>query len=313
MAGSERHENSPPHRDPLAPPQVEVIGEPSAGDDGTAPPGSTWSAGARLLAGAAVLVLALGAAAVVVILSDPHRLGRVFSGGAQSPEPAITGTAEPAGSSGLGGAARAAVESRDEAGRAPRDGRVRAEFELVDGVTRFDLWVVELGEELYRIGSPAASGARPRPELTGDLVRLQMERTDDAPSAVEVLLNASVSWELRIIGGSTERRLDLTSARLSGLAFAGGATRTDLRLPAVEGTFVVRVAGGVNLFDVTVAGGRPVRVRAAAGAGAVAVYDRRRDGVVPGTVLGSPDWDRSDDRIFLDLVAGANVVTVRDG
>ncbi|RIV41318.1 hypothetical protein [Micromonospora radicis] len=284
-------------------------GEPAEAGDAAVPAGPTWSAGARLLAAAAVLVLGLGGVAVVVILSDPHRLGLVFSGaGPQSEE-----TAEPAGTSGLGGAARAAAERAEEAMTAPLDGRERASFELVDGVTRFELRVTDLGEELYRITSPAESDARPRPELTGDRLRLRMQRIGDAPGAVEVLLNAQVSWELRITGGVTERRLDLTAGRLSALEFAGGATRTELRLPRTRGALVVRVTGGVNLLAVTVADGAPVRVRARSGAGGVNVYEERRDGVPPGTVLGSPNWDRSVDRIFLDLVAGANLVTVRRG
>ncbi|MFG2060772.1 hypothetical protein ACGFIK_05065 [Micromonospora sp. NPDC048871] len=120
-------------------------------------------------------------------------------------------------------------------------------------------------------------------------------------------------WDLRIIGGTTQRRLDLTAGRVSGLEFAGGATRTELRLPRTRGGMVVRVTGGVNVLDVTVAGGAPVRVRAAAGAGDVRVYDEQHGGVPAGTVLGSPAWDRSVDRIFLDLVAGANLVAVRRG
>ncbi|BCJ56658.1 hypothetical protein [Micromonospora endophytica] len=269
--------------------------------------------GARLLAAAAVLVLGLGAVAVVVILSDPYRVGRVFSGEGQPVPPAATATAAPDGTSGLGGAARAGMESLTAVESGPLAGRRSAEFELVDGVTRFHLTVVELGEELYRIGSPDDSGARPRAELSGDRLRLRMERIDELPSEVEVLLNARVSWDLRITGGTTDRRLDLAAARLTALEFAGGATRTELRLPKVDRGLVVRVTGGVNLFDVRVGGGVPVRVRAGSGAGAVQVYEQRRDGVPAGTVFGSPNWDQVAGRILLDLVAGAHIVTVRPG
>ncbi|MFI7079148.1 hypothetical protein ACIBO1_17805 [Micromonospora sp. NPDC049903] len=279
-----------------------TVGEDEPGDGRP-----TWSAGARLLAAAAVLMLGLGATAVVVILSDPHRLGRVFSG--DLPEV----TAAPDGTSGLGGAARAAAQRPEQVETAPLAGRQRASFELVDGVSRFDLRVTDLGEELYRIITPAESVTRLRPELAGDRVRLRLTQDGTGPGEVEVLLNARVRWQVSLNGGSTERRLDLAAARLSGLELAGGATRTTLRLPAVEGLVVVRVTGGVNRFDVTVVGSVPVRVRSVAGAGAVAVYDERLDGVAPQTVLGSPGWDRAGDRIFLDLVAGANRVTVRGG
>ncbi|WP_431883700.1 hypothetical protein [Micromonospora gifhornensis] len=295
---------------PTTPQPAPVAGrpaDPAVSDAESGDAGRTFSAGARLLAAAAVLVLGLGASAVVVILSDPHRLGRVFTG--EGPQPQVT--AESSG--GLGGAARAAAQTSEEVRTAPLAGRERATFELVDGVTRFELRMADLGQELYRITSPAESDARPRPELTADRLRLRMQQLADGPGEVEVLLNARVTWQVRITGGTTERRLDLTGGRLSGVEFAGGATRTELRLPRTRGTAVVRVTGGVNVFDVTVAGGAPVRVRANAGAGDVQVYDERRDGVPAGTVLGSPEWDRSVDRVFLDLVAGAHLVTVRRG
>ncbi|MEU6023785.1 hypothetical protein [Micromonospora sp. NPDC047134] len=281
--------------------------EPDPAPEGSPTGGRSFSAGARLLAAAAVLVLGCGATAVVVILSDPHRLGRVFTG--EGPQPQIT--AESSG--GLGGAARAAAETPQEVRTAPLAGRERATFELIDGVTRFELRLADLGEQLYRISSPADSDARPRPEVAADRLRLRLEQVGDGPGEVEVLLNARVSWDLRITGGTTQRRLDLTAGRVSGLEFAGGATRTELRLPRTRGGMVVRVTGGVNVLDVTVAGGAPVRVRAAAGAGDVRVYDEQHGGVPAGTVLGSPAWDRSVDRIFLDLVAGANLVAVRRG
>ncbi|WP_341716045.1 hypothetical protein QQG74_18655 [Micromonospora sp. FIMYZ51] len=313
MTGSEQDEKHRTRKpSESAAPQVEVCALAADDEEGSAAR-PTWSAGARLLAAAAVLVLALGAGAVVVILSDPHRLGRVFTGQVEPPQPGGTATAAPGGTSGLGGAARAAAESLTEVESAPLNGRRYAEFELVDGVTRLRLGVADLGEELYRIGSPAGSGARPRPELAGDRLQLRMTQIEEVPGEVEVWLNIRVEWALRITGGSTERRLDLGAARLSALEFGGGATRTDLRLPPVGRGLVIRVTGGVNLFDVRVVGGVPVRVRANAGAGAVEVYDERRDGVPPGTVLGSRDWDRVTGRIFLDLVAGANIVTVRRG
>ncbi|GIJ09466.1 hypothetical protein Van01_26800 [Micromonospora andamanensis] len=310
MAGSvqDGQERTQPGSAPVT--QVEVSPAAPAGTAEPPPERPTWSPAARLLVAAAVLVLGLGAVAVMVILSDPHRLGRVFSG---APEPVASAPTGPDGTSGLGGAARAAQESPEEVTTAPLDGRRRATFELVDGLDWVDLRVTELGAELYRVISPADSGSRARPDLAGDRLSLRMERTGEQPGSVEVLLNARVSWDLRLTGGAAERRLDLSTARLSGLELTGGATRTDLRLPRVDGPLVVRVTGGVNQFDVTVTGGAPVRVRAGSGAGAVDLYGQRRDGLPPGTVLGTPGWDRAAGRIFLDLVAGANVVTVRGG
>ncbi|WBB90139.1 hypothetical protein [Verrucosispora sp. WMMC514] len=310
MAGSVRdgQDRTPAGSIPVS--QVEMSLATPADVDAAPPDRSSWSPAARLLVAAVVLVLGLGAVAVVAILSDPYRLGLVFSGGT---DPVAGATAVPDDAGGLGGAARAARENPEQVWTAPLHDRRRASFELVDGLDRVDLRVTELGEELYRVVSPAGSGARARPVLVGDRMALRMERVGEQPGTVEVLLNARVSWHLRLTGGAAERRVDLSAARLSGLELVGGATRTDLRLPGVDGPLVVRVTGGVNQFDVTVTDGVPVRVRAGSGAGAVEVYGERRDGVAPGTVLGSAGWDRAAGRIFLDLVAGANVVTVRGG
>ncbi|MGC4896662.1 hypothetical protein [Micromonospora sp. DT31] len=55
-------------------------------------------------------------------------------------------------------------------------------------------------------------------------------------------------------------------------------------------------------------GGPPARV--AAGAGSLSVYDVSRGGVAAGDVVSSPGWDRAADRLYPDLVGGANAVSV---
>ncbi|MGN9810491.1 hypothetical protein ACTMSW_14160 [Micromonospora sp. BQ11] len=294
-------------------PVTDAVAEPAGkpGEDDAAR--SAWPYSARLLIAAALVVLALGGVAVVVTLSDPQRLGIAFSGG----EPAGPRTgpvgrpaAEPGG---LGAAAEASARetAAGGVGTAPLAGRRRATFELVDGLTRLDLRVADLGDELYRIGTPTDGGLRAEAEVRGDVVRLRFAPSGrPGPHSAEVVLSSAVTWRLRLAGGVTEQRLDLTAARLAGVELAGGATRTELRLPEITGTVTVRMTGGMNRFDVVVPGTPPVRVRAAAGAGAVAVHGERTRGVAAGALLGSPGWDRFTDRLYVDLVAGVNTVTV---
>ncbi|WP_089158105.1 hypothetical protein [Micromonospora sp. NBS 11-29] len=268
-----------------------------SGDDPDLTP-PRWSDAARWLAAAAVLVVALGAVAVAATLSNPARLGVVFSGGPSSPAPAAGG---------VGGAEVAATETLT----APRGDRRRADFELVDGLTSFTLRAADLGDDLYRIGAPADAGVTPRPELAGQRLRLRVEENGrPGPSAVEVVLNSRVTWRLRLVGGVREQRLDLGAARLAGIELIGGASRTALRLPPLDGALTVRMTGGVSELTVAVPGGPPARVRVAAGAGSLAVYDERRAGIAAGELVSSPGWDRAADRLYLDLVAGANTVSV---
>ncbi|SCG49906.1 hypothetical protein [Micromonospora halophytica] len=295
--------HTPPAVEPTgasAAPVVQVTGEPA--DE--PPHRSPWQSGARLLAAAAIMVLALGALAVTVTLANPDRLGVAFSG-ARPTAPTVAPAAP-----GRGGTARAAAA--EQALTAPLAGRRRATFELADGLTSFRLRTGDLGDDLYQISSPADSGVLPRPELLGERVQVRLVESGRAGrGVVDVVLTSRVTWRLRLVGGVSEHLLDLSSARLSGVEVIGGAARIDLRLPETRGTLTVRMTGGVDQFVVHAPGRPPVRVRAGSGAGGVTVYDDRRDGVGPGEIISSPNWDRSVGRVYVDLVAGAHTVTVR--
>ncbi|SCF24356.1 hypothetical protein [Micromonospora mirobrigensis] len=281
------------------------------GADGTtAEPGGgrRWSPTALALTAAAVVVVVLGAAAVVATLSRPDRLGVVFSGGA-TPSTVVPAAGEPGAAGGVQAAAAQALT-------APLAGRRAATFALDDGLTNLALRVTDLGDDLYRIGGPVDSGIGPRPEVRGDLVRLRLEPTG-RPGAgeIEVLLNSRVTWGLRLAGGVREELLDLSAARaVSGIDMVGGAARIDLRLPPIAGALTVRMSGGVNGFTVRLADAAPpVRIRVASGAGSVTLHGQRREGVAAGDTISSPGWDRSVDRLYLDLAAGANTVIVGAG
>ncbi|MCG5436967.1 hypothetical protein [Micromonospora foliorum] len=210
---------------------------------------------------------------------------------------------------------------------APLAGRQKGTFVLADGLPSFELRVAELGDDLYRISTPAGSGVAGRPAVQGETVRLDLvESGTRGPRAVRVLLNERVAWRLHLFGGVSSQVLDLTRARLLGVELAGGSSRTEVLLPPITaagpgspagsrsdnpvGSLTVRLTGGTSQLDVRVAGETPVRVRAGAGAGSVVVRDDRWDGVAAGTALGTPGWDRSAERLYLDLVAGANSVIV---
>ncbi|MGC4815849.1 hypothetical protein [Micromonospora sp. DT63] len=264
-----------------------------------------WSVGARLLLAAAAVVLVLGASAVVVIVADPYRLGQTYSG--------VPDGVHPDGS--RRDATRPdAAAAAEQTMTTPLAGRQKATFVLADGLSSFDLRVGDLGDDLYRISSPAGSGVAVRPVVQGETVRLGVVATGTSEGrAARVLLSERVAWRLRLEGGVGEQVLDLAQARLLGVDFVGGSARTDLILPPVNGgTTTVRLTGGVNQFDIRVPGTPPVRVRAGAGAGSVAVRDERWAGVAAGALLSTPGWDRSANRLFLDLVAGAGTVTVTE-
>ncbi|MFE0526866.1 hypothetical protein ACFW0V_04645 [Micromonospora parva] len=228
--------------------------------------------------------------------------------------------ADPDARDGRPGGAGAAAE---QLLTAPLDGWRKGTFVLADGLTSFELRVGELGEDLYRISIPAGSGVAGRPTVRGETARLDLvESGTRGPRAVRVLLNERVAWRLHLVGGVSSQVLDLSRARLLGVDLAGGSSRTEILLPPItaagaddlagptSGGLTVRLTGGTSQLDVRVPGETPVRVRAGVGAGSVVVRDERWDGVAAGSVLGTPGWDRSAERLYLDLVAGANSVIV---
>ncbi|MEU8020481.1 hypothetical protein AB0B74_31425 [Micromonospora parva] len=228
--------------------------------------------------------------------------------------------ADPDAPGGRRGGAGAAAE---QLLTAPLGGWRKGTFVLADGLTSFELRVAELGEDLYRISVPAGSGVAGRPTVRGETARLDLvESGTRGPRAVRVLLNERVAWRLHLVGGVSSQVLDLTRARLLGVDLAGGSSRTEILLPPIttagaddpagptSGSLTVRLTGGTSQLDVRVPGETPVRVRAGVGAGSVVVRDERWDGVAAGSVLGTPGWDRSAERLYLDLVAGANSVIV---
>ncbi|WCN84238.1 hypothetical protein [Micromonospora sp. LH3U1] len=123
---------------------------------GDAASGRRWSVGARLLVAAAAVVLVLGAAAAAAIVAAPRRLGMTYSDATDGARPDGAGRpggiVEPdAAGRGPGGAGAAAEQTMT----APLAGRQTGTFVLADGLSSFDLRVADLGDDLYRISSPA--------------------------------------------------------------------------------------------------------------------------------------------------------------
>jgi hypothetical protein len=235
-------------------------------------PGRRWVAGA----GIAAALLILAGAAVVVFGRSPAQPADYRQG---------TGAA-------------AAVS-------APRGGRTEAGFDLLDGATAITVRTAELGADLYRITAPAAA-----PAVTDTDGRIRLSLGRGPARAVDVLLSASVRWDLRVGGGAELSTIDLGGAQLAAVDLAGGAGRIELTLPRPDGTLTVRMSGGVSRFDVHTAGQVPVRVRVGSGAGQVVLDGTSHSGVAAGALFTPAGWNHSVDRIDVNAVAGMSALTV---
>ncbi|GAA2574289.1 hypothetical protein GCM10010435_57050 [Winogradskya consettensis] len=187
----------------------------------------------------------------------------------------------------------------------PLDGRDKASFELVTETNELEVRTADLGDTLYQVTTPENGPALPRTTNTDGAVRLFLDRSGQrGQEQVEVLLNQDVRWQVTMTGGVKQGTFDLAGAVIEGVDLVGGATRIDLTLPKPDGTLPIRMAGGVNTFEVRAERDVPVRLRTRRGAGQVTFEGRTDDGVAKEAAFLSPGWQKSSDRIDVDAVAG---------
>jgi hypothetical protein len=189
----------------------------------------------------------------------------------------------------------------------PLDGRTAAGLDLVSAAVVVTVRSAAIGDDLYRVSTPA-DGGRPYATEAGGRVRLALDGAGGR--VVDIVLNERVRWDLSVAGGAEQHRIDLSGSRLRRVDLAGGAGRIVLTLPRPEGTLRVRMAGGVRDLAVHTAGTAPVRVRVGSGAGRVVLGGRTHAGVAAGALFTPERWDDTGDRIDLDAAAGMSQLTV---
>jgi hypothetical protein len=191
------------------------------------------------------------------------------------------------------------------------DGLTAASLDLVDGAGDVEMRAEDLGDDLFRVDTPDGSGVTPRVDRDGGALRLHLPPgVHGGPAAVDIVLNATVRWTLRVAGGADRTRIDLTGVRVDAVDLAGGAKTIDLTLPAPSGAVPVRMTGGVDQFLVRLPGATPVRVQVQSGAGQVTLAGATHRGIAPGRSFTANGWAAGAAGIDLLAVAGMSALTV---
>ncbi|WFE39863.1 hypothetical protein [Micromonospora sp. WMMD998] len=194
---------------------------------------------------------------------------------------------------------------------ADRGDRRTAVFVLVDGADVVRVRTADLGDDLYRVSTPAEAKVRPAVSGSDGTVTAGLAATDGAgPALVEVALHDDVRWRVRLAGGAQEEVLDLREGRIEEVELTAGVSRAEVTLPPAAGTVRLSMTGGASRLLVHLAGDAPVRVRAAGGAGRVSVDGVDRTGVAGGTVWTPDGWAAATDRYDIDAVAGVSDLVV---
>lgn len=201
-------------------------------------------------------------------------------------------------------------------------GRSRATLDVVTGTALLTIGVADFdpGGPLLRASTPAGDPPPLLRETDADgtspagqdpLVTLSARNA----SAVTVTLNAAVSWQLDLAGGTSRTVADLRGGQVTGISLTAGADVIDLVLPRPHGRVPVQLGAGASQFLLSLPGGVPVRVTAASGAGEVSLEGQDHSGVAGGSVFTTPGWAPGATGLDIDALAGAGriAVTARPG
>jgi hypothetical protein len=140
-------------------------------------------------------------------------------------------------------------------------------------------------------------------ELTYPLLSLRRRRQRDA-----ITLNSAVPWSIHVDGGVGGVTADFSRVALRRLRFDGGVARTEVSLPAPEGTLRVTL-GAASRVTLSRPGGVPVRVTIRRGSSALTVDDQCFGAIGGAMTVASPDFATARDRIDI-VIDSADRLTV---
>lgn len=198
----------------------------------------------------------------------------------------------------------------------PRGGLTAASLDLESGAMVVRVTSQPLGDDLIAVSTAPTAPQVPQLTTAGASVTVHLGPAFGAGGGggtVDILLNAAVTWSVRLNGGSTTTRLDARAGGLTSLELAAGASNEEISLGHPVGTLVLIVTGGAAEMHLHLPREVPVRLRTGGGASSVTV-----DGVAeprsqsPQTVT-TPGYESATDRVDVDLRAGVGTVTVDRG
>jgi hypothetical protein len=139
---------------------------------------------------------------------------------------------------------------------------------------------------LYRVATRNGDGTVPSVAGTASRPTVKLVAVGNRAGAhLNVQLAPGVRWTIRLLGGATNERLDLTHGGLSELSVVAGVSKITLALPPPSGVDQLSVAGGSSFFDVSLPRGTAMVIEFGGGAGIVTVNGARYTGVPAGSTF----------------------------
>lgn len=231
-----------------------------------------------------------------------HETAALLDGATQQ---LLAGAAELAGER----AARNADES-DEVARAPLAGVEHGRLRFASGAARLTLRGARI-KDLYRA---TFEGKRPRVTLGApgevDVRYKGFSWFGAGDVAAQLTLTSAVPWSIEIRRGVSQLVAELRDLQVEAIEISGGASESELALPAPRGTSTLRLSGGASRLLIRRPRGSAAQVSVRGGASNL-VFDAQQLGAVGGaTRLSTPGWDSASDRWAIELTGGASDLSI---
>jgi DNA-binding MarR family transcriptional regulator len=212
----------------------------------------------------------------------------------------------PGGGDGGGDAAIAGSEHS-----APLGGLTSAKLHIRSGLSSLRLRDGADPRELYRA---AFEGATPQVRLRDGRVLVQYRGLpfDWRKRTATFGLNQTIPWTIEVVGGIQKVEADLRAVDVRRFDLTGGIERMHLELGRPQGEVAIRIVGGAKTIRIERPRGIAARVRVVGGTGGVTIDGQHLDQTGGPSMLETPSWDKSKDRIALDVVGGSKSIEIVD-
>jgi DNA-binding MarR family transcriptional regulator len=193
---------------------------------------------------------------------------------------------------------------------APIGGLSRARLLFKSGANELLIRGSDDFDDLYRA---TFDGPVPQVRLRDGIVTIQYKgrlQWDWRDRRANVSLNASVPWDVEIVGGSSKLQGKLASVDLRSFELNGGVDQLRLTLGRPAGVVPIRLIGGANNARFERPAGVPIQLQLSGGAGGVE-FDRQKLGATAGhSLLESAGAAEANDRFVIEVTGGVNRIAV---
>ncbi len=165
-------------------------------------------------------------------------------------------------------------------------------------------------DDLYRA---KFHGPVPQVRLRDGVVSIQYKgrfQWDWRDRRADVAVNASIPWDVEIVGGSNKLQGKLTSVDLRSFALTGGASQLRLTLGRPTGIVPISLIGGASNARFERPAGVHVQLKLSGGAGGVE-FDGQKLGSTAGhNLLETTGAAEASDRFVIEVTGGASRISV---